>query len=53
MDIQDCIKFANANSICSLATVENDQPRVRILGFWFADGKAKGRPGKITVTALP
>jgi pyridoxamine 5'-phosphate oxidase len=37
MDIQDCIKFANANPICSLATVENDQPRVRLLGFWFAD----------------
>lgn len=37
MNIQDCIKFANENPICSLATVENDQPRVRILGFWFAD----------------
>lgn len=37
MNIQDCIKFTNENPICSLATVENDQPRVRILGFWFAD----------------
>jgi len=37
MDIQDCIKFTNGNPICSLATVENDQPRVRVLGFWFAD----------------
>ncbi len=37
MNIQDCIKFANENPICSLATVEDDQPRVRILGFWFAD----------------
>jgi pyridoxamine 5'-phosphate oxidase len=37
MDIKDCIKFSNENPICSLATVENDQPRVRILGFWFAD----------------
>jgi pyridoxamine 5'-phosphate oxidase len=37
MNIQDCIKFTNENPICSLATMENDQPRVRILGFWFAD----------------
>jgi pyridoxamine 5'-phosphate oxidase len=37
MTLQDCIQFANANPLCSLATVENDQPRVRILGFWFAD----------------
>lgn len=37
MKIQDCIKFANENPVCSLATVENDQPRVRLLGFWFAD----------------
>lgn len=37
MNIQDYIKFTNENPICSLATVENNQPRVRILGFWFAD----------------
>ena len=37
MNIQDCIKFTNENPICSLATVENNQPRVRLLGFWFAD----------------
>lgn len=37
MNLHDCIKFANDNPICSLATVENDQPRVRFLGFWFAD----------------
>ena len=37
MNIQDCIDFANANPLCSFATEENDQPRVRILGFWFAD----------------
>jgi len=35
--IEDCIKFSNENPICYLATVENDQPRVRALGFWFAD----------------
>jgi pyridoxamine 5'-phosphate oxidase len=37
MNIQDCIKFTNENPICSLATVDNDQPRVRMIGFWFAD----------------
>jgi pyridoxamine 5'-phosphate oxidase len=37
MNISDCIKFSNENPICYLATVENDQPRVRALGFWFAD----------------
>lgn len=37
MNIQDCIKFSNQNPICHLATVEADQPRVRVLGFWFAD----------------
>ncbi len=37
MTIQDCIKFTNENPICYLATVEGDQPRVRALGFWFAD----------------
>lgn len=33
MTIQDCIKFTNENPICYVATVENDQPRVRALGF--------------------
>jgi uncharacterized pyridoxamine 5'-phosphate oxidase family protein len=37
MNLQDCIKFTNENPICYLATVENDQPRVRAIGFWFAD----------------
>lgn len=37
MNIQDCIKFANENPVCYLATVEGDQPRVRALGLWFAD----------------
>jgi uncharacterized pyridoxamine 5'-phosphate oxidase family protein len=35
--IQDCIQFTNENPVCYLATVEGDQPRVRALGFWFAD----------------
>jgi len=37
MNIQDCIKFSNENPICYLATADGDQPRVRALGFWFAD----------------
>jgi pyridoxamine 5'-phosphate oxidase len=37
MTITDCIKFANENPICYLATSENNQPHVRALGFWFAD----------------
>lgn len=37
MDINDCIKFANETPVCYLATVDGDQPRVRAMGFWFAD----------------
>ena len=37
MTKQDCINFANENHTCYLATVEDDQPRVRALDFWFAD----------------
>ena len=35
--VQDCIRFTNENPVCYLATTEGDQPRVRALGFWFAD----------------
>ncbi len=37
MDLKDCIKFANETPVCYLATADGDQPRVRALGFWFAD----------------
>ncbi len=37
MDFKDCIKFANETPVCYLATMDKDQPRVRALGFWFAD----------------
>jgi uncharacterized pyridoxamine 5'-phosphate oxidase family protein len=37
MKITDCIKFSNENPLCYLATVEGDQPRVRAIGFWFAN----------------
>ncbi len=35
--IRECIQFTNENPICYLATADGDQPRVRALGFWFAD----------------
>lgn len=37
MDFKDCIKFANENKMCYLATVEGDQPRVRAIVMWYAD----------------
>lgn len=37
MDIQNCIDFCNEVKLCFLATSENYQPRVRALGFWYAD----------------
>lgn len=37
MDFKDCIKFANDNKTCYLATAEGDQPRVRCMGMWKAD----------------
>ena len=37
-NINTCIEFANENKMCCyLATLENDQPRVRAMQFWFAD----------------
>jgi uncharacterized pyridoxamine 5'-phosphate oxidase family protein len=35
--MQEFIKFANENPTCHLATVDEGQPRVRALGFWYAD----------------
>ncbi|MFH1784003.1 MAG: pyridoxamine 5'-phosphate oxidase family protein [bacterium] len=37
MNFQDCIKFANENCFCHLATMDEDQPRVRMFELWFAD----------------
>lgn len=37
MDINDCIRFTNENRICYFATTDRGRPRVRALGFWFAD----------------
>jgi uncharacterized pyridoxamine 5'-phosphate oxidase family protein len=37
MDLRDCIKFANENPVCYVATEDGDQPRVRAFLMWFAD----------------
>lgn len=37
MDKQDCIDFADANSVRYLATSGGDQQRVRAMLMWFAD----------------
>lgn len=37
MNIQECIKFANDNPTCSFATIDDQQPRVRMMGLWYAD----------------
>lgn len=37
MELQDCMTFANENPVASIATIEDDQPRVRLFAMWFAD----------------
>ncbi len=37
MNFEECIEFANKTILCSVATIEGDQPRVRMFGLWFAD----------------
>jgi uncharacterized pyridoxamine 5'-phosphate oxidase family protein len=37
MEFQDCVKFANENPICYVATMDGDQPRVRAFLMWYAD----------------
>ena len=37
MDFEDYVNFANEHPICSVATVDGDQPQLRIVGMWFAD----------------
>ena len=34
---RDYIDFAKEYPLCSLATLDGDQPRVRTFWFWFAD----------------
>ncbi|MBP1677759.1 MAG: pyridoxamine 5'-phosphate oxidase-related FMN-binding protein [Bacteroidetes bacterium] len=57
MNIDDCIRFANENPVCHVATAVDNQPYVRILGMWFADktgfyfqsGSIKELPGQLAV----
>jgi uncharacterized pyridoxamine 5'-phosphate oxidase family protein len=37
MDLHDCVKFANENPVCYVATTDGDQPRVRAFMMFFAD----------------
>ena len=37
MTFSDCTKFAMENPACSVATVDGDQPRVRIFMMWSAN----------------
>ncbi|MGZ4942114.1 MAG: pyridoxamine 5'-phosphate oxidase family protein [Halobacteriota archaeon] len=37
LNFEECVKFANRQFICSIATVDGDQPRVRNVGLWVAD----------------
>lgn len=37
MDLQECIKFANENPVCFVATVDGDQPHVRTFVLEKAD----------------
>ena len=37
MTFKDCIKFAGENPVSFLATIDNNQPRVRAVMLWYAD----------------
>lgn len=37
MDLQQCVDFATKHPVCSLATVDGDQPRVRTFLLWRAN----------------
>jgi uncharacterized pyridoxamine 5'-phosphate oxidase family protein len=37
MSFQDCVKFANENPVCYVATTDGNQPRVRAFVIFFAD----------------
>jgi pyridoxamine 5'-phosphate oxidase len=39
MNFDECMLFAKDHPICAFTTVDGDQPRVRMLGMWFADEK--------------
>ncbi len=37
MNLQECIKFASDNPLCSLATVDRDQPHTRTVMLMYAE----------------
>ncbi|MGZ4926660.1 MAG: pyridoxamine 5'-phosphate oxidase family protein [Halobacteriota archaeon] len=37
MRFEECVKFATEHIHCSFATVDGDQPHVRMLSLWFAN----------------
>jgi uncharacterized pyridoxamine 5'-phosphate oxidase family protein len=37
ISFEKCVQFAHDHPICSVATVDGDQPRVRTFGLWFAN----------------
>ena len=39
MDFDECMLFAKDHPICSVASVDGDQPRVRMFGMWFVDSE--------------
>jgi uncharacterized pyridoxamine 5'-phosphate oxidase family protein len=39
MNFDECMLFAKDHPMCAFATVDGDQPRVRMLGMWFVDRK--------------
>jgi len=39
VELDDCVTFATEHPICYLATEDGDQPRVRPLLLWFANGE--------------
>ena len=51
MELDECIKFANENPRCCVATADGDQPRVRAFLMWFADRSGfyfhTGEPKKV------
>ncbi|MFA6107605.1 MAG: pyridoxamine 5'-phosphate oxidase family protein [Candidatus Latescibacterota bacterium] len=37
MTLSDCVKFAVENPLCTVATVDGDQPRARVFSLWRAN----------------
>ena len=37
MSLIECLRFANENPICNVATIDGDMPRTRVFSMWRAD----------------